>query len=297
MTPWLYQMSEKYWDTRRDPILQYRKELASGCEICWERFTKVRARRTDPPLPVMRRGDHLLLVFLPTTLRQDGRLIETPGIYGVGILTADEDPGLGRDAEIRWRPLPETARLANHPIPWHACKSFFGEIRGASSRGTVYRIPMPIWKRIKSIIEGWVNCKLPGETDSGKVTGSRKGRKAHRESRMHKLLKSYVMARAEEIFGAGWKPYAVEYTFPETGDRADLILQGPRNQRLVVQVETSARDLASVLRAVRYQDMLPVKERVHPAQVRAALVASHLAPEVVTACRAHGVLAVRLVLQ
>jgi len=290
-------MSANYWETGRDPVLQYREEVAGGSEICWPRFTKVRARRTDPPLPAMRRNDPLLLVFLPTTLRPDGRPIETPGIYGMGILTADENTALGRDAEIRWRPLPEAATLAQHPIPWHACRSFFWEIRGASSRGTVYRIPVPLWKRLTSIIEGWVNCQRPGEIDSGKITGSRKSRKPYRESQMHKRLKSYVMVRAEEIFGAGWKPYTADYTFPETGDSADVILQGPGNQRLVVKVETSARGLVGVLHALKCQAMLADTESVHPARVRAALVAPHFTPEVASACRAHGVLAVRLVLR
>ncbi|MFQ5553675.1 MAG: hypothetical protein ACE5EW_08195 [Thermoplasmata archaeon] len=288
-------MSEKYWETGQDPILQYWEEVAGGSEICWPRCTKVRARRTDPPLPAMRRGDPLLLVFVPTTLGADERPIETPGIYGMGTLTADEEAALGTDAEIRWRPLRQTARLTKHPIPWHACKSFFREIRGASSRGTVYRIPVPIWKRIQSIVEGWVKCKLPGETDSGKVTGSRKG-ETHRESRMHRLLRTYVMARAEEMFGAGWEPYAVGYMFPETGDRADVILQGPRNQRLVVEVETTARDPVSVHRAVKCQAMLGERGLVDPTRVQAALVARHFTPEVARACRAHGVVAVRLAL-
>ncbi|MFQ5803622.1 MAG: hypothetical protein ACE5JQ_12065 [Candidatus Methylomirabilales bacterium] len=286
MTPWLYQMSANYWETGRDPVLQYREEIARGSEICWPRFMKVRARRTDRPLPAMRRGDSLLLVFLPSTVHPSGRPIEMPGIYGMGILTADEDTTLGRDAEIRWRPLPETASLAKYPIHWHACRSFFREIRGASSRGTVYRIPAPVWERLKAIIDGWVNCKRPPRTDPSK---------ARRESRMHTLLKSYVMARAEDIFGAGWKPYAAEYRFPETGDCADLILKGPGNQRLVVAIQTRARDLTGLHRAVKYQAILPVEEPVSRVQVRAALVAAHFTQEVANACQAHGVLAVRLV--
>lgn len=289
-------MSERYWDAGQDPVLQYTEEVAGKGEICWARFSKVRARRTDPRMPAMQREDPLLLVFLPTTLGAGGRPIETPGIYGMGILTADEDIRLGRDAEICWRPLPETAVLTKYPIPWHACRSFFRAIRGASSRGTVYRIPVPIWKRLTSMIEGWVKCKRPDETEAGKMRSSRKGCKAHRESRMHTLLKTYVIARAEEIFGSGWKPYAADYTFPKTGDQADVVLQGPRNQRVVVEVETRARDLVSVHRALKYQAVLPIQEAVPPARVRAAIVAQHIAPEVASACRVHGVLPIRLVL-
>lgn len=288
MTPWLYQMTENYWEAGRDPVVQFRNEVAGKGDICWERFSKVRARRTDPPLPAMRRGDPLLLVFLPTTVCPDGRPLETPGIYGMGVLTSDEDTRLGRDAEIHWRPLSETAVLARHPIPWHTCKSFFREIRGASSRGTVYRIPALIWKRLTSIIEGWVTCKFPADI--------RKGGKTHRESRVHRLLKSYVMARTEDILGGGWTPYAVDYTFPATGDRADLILQGPGNQRLVVEVETSARDLVSVHQALKCQALLQVKEPVPGARVDAALVAQHITPEVASACRARGVLPMRVIL-
>jgi RecB family endonuclease NucS len=144
------------------------------------------------------------------------------------------------------------------------------------------------------VIEGWVSCKLPGKVDSRRGVARQKTRGAHKESRIHKLLKSYVLVHSEQIFGPSWRPYAAEYVFPETGDRADVILQGPRGQRLVVEVERNAHDLAGVLQALKYQAMLPVKEPVPRARVRAALAALHFAPEVARACQDHGVEAVKL---
>lgn len=111
---------------------------------------------------------------------------------------------------------------------------------------------------------------------------------------MRKRLKSHVLARSEEIFGQGWRPFAAEYLFPETGDRADVILQGPGDKWLAVEMETKARNLAGLLRALKFQAMLPAKEPLPPTRIRGAVVAQRYAPEVIQACRAHDVLPVRM---
>ena len=152
MVSWLYQMSERYWDNKRDPIEQYKKAVSRGYEIRWPRFHKSRARRTEPPLPPMRRGDHLIVVFLPSTRLLDGNLIETPGIYGIGKLTADEDQEKGTEGDVCWRPLGATTTLVRRPIPWDRCKALLKQVRG-TGRATVYPILPATWRRLERLID------------------------------------------------------------------------------------------------------------------------------------------------
>jgi hypothetical protein len=133
------------------------------------------------------------------------------------------------------------------------------------------------------------NCPKEKEIKTAKNTAQDHypGHSNGSEGEDHHKLKEFVCKFPQEVFGeGGWVHAEVEFPFPGTGDRADVLLVDKFKRPVLVEVELHVDDLLhpGILQAVKYKHMYAVICKREFGEVRGVLIAHAISDRVKSIC-------------